>query len=113
MVRRTLWVLSVLATLLGLAHLSIAAASFGQLSFQALWFIGAGVAIVVGGMLNLFALLATYGGGGRAVLGLANVALAGFFGLALTILPGPQVVVGLLLFAGLAGLAFVPAPRVA
>jgi hypothetical protein len=110
MTRRLAWVLSVAAILLGLGHLSIGALSFQQLSFGALWFTGSGIAIVMGGMLNLFALLASYGRGGLAVLGLANLVLAGFFALALTLLPGPQVIAGLAIFVGLAALGRVSQP---
>jgi len=111
MTRRIAWVLSVLAALLGLGHLTIGALSFQQLSFGALWFSGSGIAIVFGGILNLLALLADHGRAGRALLGLSNLAMAGFFALALIILPAPQVVVGLLVFTALAVIAWTSPPR--
>lgn len=107
------WVLSVAAMLLGLGHLSIAALSFPQLSFQALWFTGAGVAIVLGGMLNVFALMARYGGAARALLGIANLAMAGFFAMALILLPAPQVIAGIVLFLALAALSWRAGPQIA
>lgn len=113
MTRRLPWALSITAVLLGLGHLSIGAASFQQLSFDALWFTGSGIAIVLGGALNLLALLAEQGRAARMLVGAANLVMAGFFGLALAILPAPQVIVGLLLFAALAVIACLSGRRIA
>ena len=110
MARRLAWLLSIAAILLGLGHLSLAVVAFGKLSLGALWFAGSGLAIVLGGMLNLFAQLASYGRAGRALLGFANLTTAAFFALALAIVPEPQVLVGLLLFAGLAALSWLAHP---
>lgn len=104
MTRRVAWALSIAAILLGLAHVSIGVMSFERLNFQALWFTGAGLAIVLGGMINLLGLTAADEGNGRVLLIIANLVMAGFFALALIILPAPQVIVGLLLFAALAAL---------
>lgn len=106
MIRRLAWALSGAAVLLGLGHLSIAAMAFERLSFEALWFAGSGLAIVLAGLFNLFAQMARVGRTGRALLGIANLATTGFFAMALTILPEPQVVIGLVLFGGLAALSW-------
>lgn len=113
MARRWAWGLSAAAVLLGVGHLSLAALMFERLSLDALWFAGSGLAIVLGGMINMFAQFAHYGTGGRTVLGIANLVTMAFFALALTIVPEPQVVVGLILFGALAGLAWAGPTRTA
>lgn len=65
MARRWAWGLSGAVVLLGLGRLSLAALMFERLSPDALWFAGSGLAIVLGGMFNLFAQLASFGAGGR------------------------------------------------
>jgi len=100
--RRIVAVLSAGTIILALGHLAIGAASFDRLSFQALWFMGSGVAIMLGGMINLLALFADHRRAGRLLLLAANLAMAAFFGLALPLLPQPQVIAGLLLFLALA-----------
>lgn len=108
MFKRLAWLLSGGAVVLGLGHLSIAAMSFEQLSFDALWFAGSGLAIVVAGLFNLFALGASVDRKGGLILGIANLATSGFFAMALSIMPAPQVIVGLILFGGLTMLSWRP-----
>lgn len=111
MARRFAWGLSGAAIALGVGHLTLGAIVYEPLSLDALWFQGSGVAIVLGGLLNLFAQLASYGTGGRAVLGIANLAALGFFVLALMVVPEPQVIFGTLLFGALLMIAVMKDPR--
>lgn len=99
--------LSAAAVALGLGHLTLGAIAFEPRTLDALWFQGSGVAIVLGGLLNLFAQLACYGKGGRALLGIANLAALGFFALALMVVPEPQVIFGTFLFAALLVIAVI------
>ncbi len=102
---RTTVFLASAAGLLGLTHLALSALMYPTWSVDALWFVGTGVAIVIGAASNLVA-YGAQGGGGRYVLVAINVIMAGFFIAAWTVLPGPQVIVGGVLFAGLAWCAW-------
>lgn len=106
-------VLGSAAVALGLGHLSVAAFVFERLSMDALWFIGSGVAIVLGGVLNLFAQAASYGAGGRILLIAANLLILVFFGLVMWVVPEPQVIVGTVLFAALLVQSLIRDPRTA
>ena len=90
--------LSVAAIGLGIVHLALALLAFGEWSLDALWFVGAGLAIVAGAAINLVAPT----GRGRFVALTVDAALTLWFAAAWSVLPGPQVVIGGLLFAGLA-----------
>jgi len=64
-------------------------------------YIGTGVAIVIAAAANLIAVNAP-DRAGRSILVIINAMMAGFFAAAWSVLPGPQVIVGGILFAGLA-----------
>ncbi len=86
---------------LGLLHISFTWFNFGEFNLNAMWFFGSGVAIILAGLLNLVLLRV----GSRdtvvfRVCQLANLFFAALFGLALTRLFQPQVIVGFLLFIG-------------
>lgn len=102
---RTKVFLTSAAGLLGLTHLALSALMYPAWSVSALWFVGSGVAIVIGAASNLVA-YGAQSGGSRHVLVAINVTMAGFFIAAWTVLPGPQVIVGGALFAGLAWCAW-------
>jgi hypothetical protein len=111
--RRIITGLSALAILLGAGHLAVTMIMFDRLTFASLWFGGSGLAIMLGGVVNLFASLTAYGNGARALLGIANLATIGFFALALLVVPEPQVIFGLLLFGTLLALQQAPGARAA
>ena len=101
--RRIAWGVSILAVLLGVGHMSLFAAAVigGRWSLDALWFAGTGLAIIFGGLLNVAALRAN---GDRVALGAAiagDISLVGFFAAAWSVLQGPQIVAGGLLFTAL------------
>jgi hypothetical protein len=86
---------------LGLLHVLVTFHDYESFTVEALWFAGAGVAIILAGFLNLIRLRAA--GRDRLVRLLClitNLILALMFLLALWILPQPQVFVGAGLFIG-------------
>ena len=112
--RRVRWGLAIAALLLGCGHLAIAAAAIaqGRWGLDALWFTSGGLAIVMPALLNMVALRAPAGDRpARAVAVLASALTAGFFAIGYTVLPEPQVIVGIVLFAGLAAGALMPEAR--
>ena len=113
MARRLGWLLSGAAVALGLGHLAVTFLAFERMSLDALWFAGSGLAIILGGIINLFALLASHDSAGRALLGIANLAMTAFVALILFLAPEPQVIIGLILFAGLTALSWHRRPRTA
>ena len=106
MAERARWILACAGVALGALHLSLAILLFPGFSLDALWFAGSGLAILLGGMLNIFGRLAIYYRAGRIVLIGANVLVAGFFAMAWIVLPQPQVLVGFMLFAALGVLSW-------
>ena len=100
MARRLHWTLAVLAGLLGALHVTLTGVIYGAMTVPALWFAGAGLAVIMASLVNVQALL-THGRPGRIILTLVNVVTAGFFAVAWTLMPEPQVAVGLGLFLGL------------
>ena len=99
--RRSAFTLAVLGVLLGLGHLAFLSAA-PRWTLDVLWFALSGLAFIVTALLNIAALRAP---ADRLVRGLAvgsDVVLAGVFAAAWLALPGPQVIAGGVLFAGLA-----------
>ena len=92
----TRW-LAVAAMLLGAVHLALAPLAYREWSLDALWFVGAGLAIIAGAAINL----AGIDRRSFVVAALVNSALALWFAAAWLVLPGPQVIIGGLVFAGL------------
>lgn len=99
--RRAIFFLAIVAGLLGLAHLALTALLYPRWSVDTLWFVGTGFAIVIGAMANVAAINPA-DRTSRSIISVINAMMAGFFVTAWSVLPGPQVIVGGILFAGLA-----------
>ncbi|HMS20040.1 hypothetical protein [uncultured Sphingorhabdus sp.] len=99
--RRVTLILASATGLLGLAHLALSMAIYPNWTVDALWFVGTGFAIVIGAAANLITANPVNRAGQYAKL-LINLMMTGFFAAAWIVLPGPQVILGGLLFAGLA-----------
>jgi hypothetical protein len=96
-----------LLTALGAVHVLYTAVEHDALSPDAVWFAGAGLALVFLRMLNLAALAADHPSA-RAVCRAANLLGAAFGVLAAVAVPVPQAFLGLALMAALAAASFVP-----
>ena len=85
---------------LGGLHLLFTFHDYDEFTLRALWFAGAGFAIMFAGFLNLSLLrLAPSDRVVRALCVIANLICASLFGAALWLMQQPQVFVGVLLFA--------------
>ena len=86
---------------LGCAHMLFTLHDYDEFSLDAMWFFGAGLALVFAGFLNVAHLRAAAGRDPlvRALTVLTNVLCALLFVAALSLLRQPQVFVGLALFA--------------
>lgn len=92
--------LAILTALLGLAHIVLTFAIYPAWNLEALWFLGSGIAIVIGALANSLGI----DGSNRAsglILILINAAMVSFFLSAWFVLPAPQVAIGGLLFTAL------------
>lgn len=94
-------VLAIVGGLLGLVHIALTPLAYADWSIDALWFVGSGLAIVVAGAAN-FVGFRSWGWGGQWILTAINLAMGCYFAAAWLVLPGPQIIVGGLLFLGLA-----------
>ena len=98
---KTLYKISTyLIIILGIVHVLFTIQAYGRWTLNAMWFLGAGLALVFAGFLNL--ILIREGGHDRFVRLLCLVADATcflLFGAALFLLTEPQVYIGLALFA--------------
>ncbi len=84
---------------LGLLHLAFTFHDYDAFTLRALWFAGAGFAILFAGFLNLIVLrLAGRDALARTLCVVTNLICAGLFGAALWLMQQPQVFVGVLLF---------------
>lgn len=93
--------LAVAAMLLGTAHMALTPFAYPTWTIDALWFAGSGLAMLTGAAANIIG-RDTASRSSRTMLMLVNMAMTGFFLSAWLVLPAPQVIVGGLLFAGLA-----------
>jgi hypothetical protein len=93
--------LAMLAGLLGLVHLALTPLAYPEWTIDALWFLGTGMAMIVAAATNVIAGKAP-GFGVRMSLAAINIAMSGFFAAAWLVLPGPQTIIGGLLFLSLA-----------
>lgn len=103
-------ILAIAAALLGLAHVSLTPLIYPGWTTNGLWFVGTGLAILVAAAVNIVG----RGMGGSlnaSLITLVNLVMTGFFMAAWPVLPGPQVIVGGALFAGLAFCAAFTAQR--
>jgi hypothetical protein len=98
---RAVTVFSVCAGLLGFAHLALTPLAHPEWSLEALWFAGTGLAIVVVAIFNWAGRSLPERSAALALVA-ANLAMTAFFAAAWTVLPGPQVIAGGAIFAGLA-----------
>jgi hypothetical protein len=90
---------------LGVAHLLFTFHDYDAFTLRALWFAGAGFAIMFAGFLNLIAIkLASRDALVRTLSVIANLICVALFGAALRLMQQPQVLIGVVLFA-LAALA--------
>jgi hypothetical protein len=102
-------VLASVGGLLGLLHIALTPLAYADWTIEALWFVGSGLAIVVAGAAN-FVGFRSWGLGGQWILTAINLAMSCYLAAAWLVLPGPQVMVGGLLFLGLA-ICSLAAPR--
>lgn len=93
--------LAMLVGLLGTIHLALTPLVYASWTINALWFVGTGMAMVIAAVANVIA-GKTPEPGVRMCLAALNVAMSGFFAAAWLVLPAPQVILGGLLFLGLA-----------
>lgn len=87
--------------LLGIVHIALTPLAYAGWTIEALWFVGSGLAIVVAAAAN-FVGFRSCSVGGQWSLTAINLAMSCFFASAWLVLPGPQVIVGGLLFLSLA-----------
>lgn len=93
--------LAVLAGLLGMTHLALTPLAYADWTIEALWFVGTGLAIVGAALANLMANQVTTPVRRSALAGI-NLVMGCFFAAAWSVLPGPQVILGGILFMSLA-----------
>ena len=86
-------IVSVLIILLGIAHISFAFPLY--MNTDTLWFVGAGMAIIFTGLLNLVAINKGGSKFGKLVAVVVNAFNCGMFCFALLILNEPQVYIGI------------------
>lgn len=101
--------LAIAGGLLGLVHIALTPLVYADWTIEALWFAGSGLAIAVAAAANIVG-LQSWREGGQWMLTAINLAMACFFAAAWLVLPGYQVIVGGMLFLGLA-ICSVAAPR--
>lgn len=101
MTRKAIWLLASLGLLLGVLHLGLTLPMYRQLSLEALWFAGSGLAVVCCALMNIAALRSRTPSSRWPVV-IANLLIASFFAAAWPLLPSPQVAVGFIIFIVLA-----------
>lgn len=94
-------VLAAVGGLLGLVHIALTPLAYADWTIEALWFVGSGLAIVVAAAAN-FVGFQSWGVSGQRILTAINLTMSCFFAAAWVVLPGPQVILGGLLFLCLA-----------
>lgn len=93
--------LAIAGGLLGAAHIALTPLAYTEWTVEALWFLGSGLAIVAAAVANVVGFQSA-GLRGRLSITAINLAMASFFAAAWLVLPEPQVIVGGVLFLGLA-----------
>ncbi|HSS21225.1 MAG TPA: hypothetical protein VLL54_14220 [Pyrinomonadaceae bacterium] len=83
---------------LGCLHIGFTPFNYGHFDMDAMWFVGAGMAIILAGFLNV-AVIRAADRVVRALCVLTNASFALLFGVAVFQMAQPQVFVGLALFA--------------
>lgn len=100
-VHRLTIALATAAALLGAGHIALTPLLYPGWTINALWFVGTGLAMMIGAAANILA-LASAGRVSRSVIIVVDLTMTAFFGSAWPLLSEPQVIVGGVLFAGLA-----------
>jgi hypothetical protein len=98
--RRITVALASAAGLLGIGHLALTPLLYPGWTIGSLWFVGTGLAMLMGAGANLVGLGAEDRTGRTGVV-VMNLAMTAFFVSAWLVLPEPQVIVGGMLFTGL------------
>lgn len=98
--------IALFGVLLGFVHIALTPQAYPGWTIDALWFVGTGLAIVVAAAANVVSFQAT-GLRSRLLMTAINLAMGIFFAAAWLVLPGPQIVVGGLLFLSLAAFSLV------
>lgn len=93
--------LAIIGVLLGAVHLALTPLAYADWTIDALWFVGTGLAIMVAACANFIGFQSS-GVSSRLILAAINLAMSLFFAAAWLVLPGPQVLIGGVLFFGLA-----------
>jgi len=93
--------LAIIGVLLGAVHLALTPLAYADWTIDALWFVGTGLAIVLAAAANLIGFQSS-GVGSRLIVAAINFAMGFFFVAAWLVLPGPQVIIGGVLFFALA-----------
>ena len=83
---------------LGCLHIGFTPFNYGRFDMDAMWFLSAGVAIILAGFLNIAVIRVGRDRVVRFLCLLANVSFALLFGVALFQMAQPQVFIGLALF---------------
>jgi len=94
-------ILASLALLLGIAHIGFGVAMFRAYNLELIWFIGAGLAMVVVALNNLTS---------ATILKMRlaqNLIMTAYVAMILSLAPEPQVILGLVLFSGLASVSLI------
>lgn len=99
--RRTNLGLAIAAGLLGTGHLALTPLLYPSWTIDSLWFVGTGLAMLIAAGANLLG-ISEGNRVRRAGLVVMNLSMTAFFASAWPVLPEPQVIVGGILFAGLA-----------
>lgn len=107
MLRRVHQISTYLAITLGVVHLCFTPFAYQVFTHNTLWFFGAGMAIVYAGFLNLAHLAHPAANTLRVLCLIASVLTGLMFAIALSVVPEPQVFVGLTLFAACAAATFI------
>jgi hypothetical protein len=100
---RWVWALALVAGLLGMVHVALTPLAYRGWTIEALWFVGTGFAMLIAALANVLS-LSSIDRRGRILGIVINVMMAGFFAAAWFVLPGPQVIVGGVVFVCLVAL---------
>ncbi|WP_373487679.1 hypothetical protein [Blastomonas sp.] len=92
--------LAIIGVLLGGVHIALTPLAYADWTIDALWFVGTGLAIVLAAAAN-FVRFQSSGVSSRLILATMNLAMGCYFAAAWLVLPGPQVVIGGVLFFAL------------
>ncbi len=97
------WILALAmaAGLLGAGHIALTLLVYHSWTIDALWFLGTGFAFLIAAMANV-ATLTELPRHSKVLILTINLIMTGYFAVAWTVLPAPQVIVGGVVFLGLA-----------